>query len=64
MTTDIGSRWPNLSDREFARQSRWSVQQDSMFHRRKRPRLLSPFGWCAVLGVAAVVMGAGLAFAT
>ncbi|HWY13663.1 MAG TPA: hypothetical protein VNX86_00810 [Rhizomicrobium sp.] len=63
MTTDVGSKWPTLSDREFARQVRWSVPRDFSFHRRKRPKLLSPFGWCTILGVAAVVIGAGLAFA-
>jgi hypothetical protein len=64
MTTDVGGKWPTLSDREFARQVRWSVPKDFLFHRRKRPKLLSPIGWCTILGFAAVVIGAGLAFAT
>jgi hypothetical protein len=64
MTTDVGGQWPTYSDREFERQVCGFAPKDFLLHRRTRPRLLSPFGWCAVLGFAAVVMGAGLAFAT
>jgi hypothetical protein len=54
MTTDIGSKWPTGSDRKFWQQIRLPVPGGQLFLRPRRPRLLSLFGWCTVLGFAAV----------
>lgn len=64
MTTDSGNKFTISSDHEFARGIRWTVPETPLFRHRNRRPVLTPFGWCFVLGACAIVIGAGLALST
>jgi len=42
----------------------WLDPDFLLFDHRKKLKVLTPLGWCALLGISAVVMGAAIAFAT
>ena len=50
----------NISRYESAK---WDVSDLPFYARPKRPKLVTVFGWFAILGLVAVVIGAALGFA-